>query len=147
VDRATYDFSEPMLPWGHLPLQACCEAYLRDLAMHLVWCGCHSRLAPHLLGNIATAVSKGAQGVLKALSIASSGDPFVTSAREALRSKPAYSASAATASVISDKLTGRARQQQSTFPQGRTRTPASTTHPHSAHPISTTTYRNPALDD
>ena len=57
LDRATHDSSEPMLPDGRMqPREVFSDAYLRDLAMHLVWCGCCSRLASHLLGDIATAV-------------------------------------------------------------------------------------------
>jgi hypothetical protein len=57
LDRATHDSSEPMLPDGRMqPREVFSDAYLRDLAMHLVWCGCRSRLASHLLCDIATAV-------------------------------------------------------------------------------------------
>jgi len=57
LDRATHDSSEPMLPDRLMqPRELFSEAYLRDLAMHLVWCGCRRRLTSHLLGDIATVV-------------------------------------------------------------------------------------------
>lgn len=57
LDRATHDSSEPMLPDRLMqPREVFSDAYLRDLAMHLVWCGCRSRLASYLLGDIATAI-------------------------------------------------------------------------------------------
>jgi hypothetical protein len=55
LDRATYDNPEPMLRCGRLPPPPFFEAYLRDLAMHLVWRGGRSRLASPLVGGIATA--------------------------------------------------------------------------------------------
>ena len=76
MDCATHDIPEPMLRCGRLPPPPYFEAYLRDLAMHLVWCGCRSRLASPLVGGITTAVGSPAQGVLKALSAAPCDDPM-----------------------------------------------------------------------
>jgi hypothetical protein len=57
LDRTTHDSSQPMLPDGPMqPREVFSEAYLRDLAMHLVRCRCRRRLASHLVGDIATAV-------------------------------------------------------------------------------------------
>ena len=65
-----------MPPCGLMPPpQLFYEAELRDLAMHLVRCGCGGRIASPLLGGIATAVGNPAQGVLKAPAVASSAWP------------------------------------------------------------------------
>jgi hypothetical protein len=56
LDRATYDRSQRMYPCWRLPPPPFCDAYLRDLAMHPVWCGCRSFLASTVLRCRATAI-------------------------------------------------------------------------------------------
>jgi hypothetical protein len=83
LDRAAHHDSKhvPMrrpLP-SHKPLFG---TYFRAVAMRLVRCGCRGRLAPTVLRGSPTAEGKTAQGSLKRLSVASSGDPRVTKARD-----------------------------------------------------------------
>jgi hypothetical protein len=86
VDRATYAERIQVPPYGRLPRHhVVFEAYLRHLAMHLVWCRCRSRLASPLLGGIATAVGSPAQGVLKTLSVASYRDGSAALSNESPR--------------------------------------------------------------